>query len=573
MQLGKLTVVLCCVWVVTIFYGEMFAFWVPSSSCSWPQLLPATTSKVTHDVGDHVKVAVITDPQLMDHTSLALAPKSLALEIAQFYTDLYMRRSFLTSILPSKPDIILFLGDYFDGGPHLSDEEWQNSLSRFRHIFGLNHRGRFSDIPKYYISGNHDTGYSATLSRNPKVLDRYEKEFGSRNYHFTVGEVEFIAVDSQTLDGRKEGNLTSTTWDFVKNVSSDVAAKTRVLLTHIPLYRPDWTPCGSRRSSPIINQVCNGVIMLLFKRTLLRLSQSFPSTALYLCNILCILHLQRVSHASDQEVTYQNYLTEETSRLLLDLINPVLVLSGHDHDQCTVTHQTRRGHIKEHTLGTISWQQGNLYPSFMLLSATKNLILSNTSENVVSTRLCFLPMQTHIYIWYASLFILTVLALLLWPTHGLSVGGRYIGWLGSMWKAFISSDLFRGAGKEKDEEDENCEYEMVWDAEGSMHLVKKVLIKSNAVSSTDSESMARGNAVLRPVAKKNISQEASVSLEMNNADTHMEEGGMSVSQGRLNQSKRKLVWGRFVRTLRFLLAIAVVNLPLYMMFLAKDWID
>lgn len=30
----------------------------------------------------------------------------------------------------------------------------------------------------------------------------------------------------------------------------------RVLLTHIPLYRPDGTPCGKYRSSPIINQVC-----------------------------------------------------------------------------------------------------------------------------------------------------------------------------------------------------------------------------------------------------------------------------------------------------------------------------
>ncbi|KAI3964213.1 hypothetical protein MKX01_025023 [Papaver californicum] len=537
MQLGKLTVV-CCVWVVTIFYGEMFAFWLPSltTTCSWPQLPASTANKVTHGVSDHVKVAVIADPQLMDHTSLALAPNSLALEIAQFYTDLYMRRSFLTSILPFKPDIILFLGDYIDGGPHLSDEEWQKSLSRFRHIFGLNHRGRFSDIPKYYISGNHDNGYSATLSRNPKVLERYEKEFGSRNYRFSAGEVEFIAVDSQTLDGQKEGNLTSTTWDFVKNVSSDVVAKTRVLLTHIPLYRPDWTPCGSHRSSPIINQ--------------------------------------RVSRASDQEVTYQNYLTEETSRLLLDLINPVLVLSGHDHDQCTVTHQTRRGPIEEHTLGTISWQQGNLYPSFMLLSATKKLIPSNTSEDVVSTRLCFLPMQTHIYIWYASLFILTVLVLLLWPTHGLGVGGRYVGWLGSIWKAFISSDIFKGTSKEKDEEDENCEYEMVWDAEGSMHLVKKMSIKSNATSSADSELMARGNAVLRPVAKKNISQETSVSVEMmNNADTHMEERRTSVLPSRSNKSKTKLVCGRLVRTLRFLLAIAVVNLPLYMMFLAKDWID
>lgn len=59
----------------------------------------------------------------MDKTSLRLAPKSLALETAQFYTDLFMRRAFFSSILPFNPDMVLFLGDYFDGGPYLSDEE------------------------------------------------------------------------------------------------------------------------------------------------------------------------------------------------------------------------------------------------------------------------------------------------------------------------------------------------------------------------------------------------------------------------------------------------------------------
>ena len=61
--------------------------------------------------------------QLMDRTSLHLSPKSLALEIAQFYTDLFMRRAFLLSVLRFKPDVLLFLGDYFDGGPILSDNE------------------------------------------------------------------------------------------------------------------------------------------------------------------------------------------------------------------------------------------------------------------------------------------------------------------------------------------------------------------------------------------------------------------------------------------------------------------
>lgn len=59
----------------------------------------------------------------MDRTSLNLAPKSLILETVQFYTDIYMRRAMLASVMPFKPDMVLFLGDYFDGGPVLSDDE------------------------------------------------------------------------------------------------------------------------------------------------------------------------------------------------------------------------------------------------------------------------------------------------------------------------------------------------------------------------------------------------------------------------------------------------------------------
>lgn len=39
-------------------------------------------------------------------------------------------------------------------------------------------------------------------------------------------------------------------------------------------------------------------------------------------------------------------------------------------------------------------------------------------------------------------------------------------------RSVICSNIFRSGAKEKNE-DENCEYEMIWDAEGSMHLVKK----------------------------------------------------------------------------------------------------
>lgn len=121
MKLPELTAVLCLIWAVTLLYGEMVAFWMPSlSTCQWPHLHHHSRHNQTLD---YVKVAIVTDPQLMDRTSLRLPPKSLALELVQFYTDLFMRRAFLSSVMPLDPDVVLFLGDYFDGGPYLSDEE------------------------------------------------------------------------------------------------------------------------------------------------------------------------------------------------------------------------------------------------------------------------------------------------------------------------------------------------------------------------------------------------------------------------------------------------------------------
>ena len=51
-------------------------------------------------------------------------------------------------------------------------------------------------------------------------------------------------------------------WNFQYRIKSyifwyfvDVQLNPRVLLTHIPLYRQDWTSCGPHRGSPVINQV------------------------------------------------------------------------------------------------------------------------------------------------------------------------------------------------------------------------------------------------------------------------------------------------------------------------------
>lgn len=49
-------------------------------------------------------------------------------------------------------------------------------------------------------------------------------------------------------------------------------------------------------------------------------------------------------------------------------------------------------------------------------------------------------------------------------------------------RSLISCSIFGDVTKEKNE-DENCEYEMIWDAEGSMHLLKKTSNAPNKLSS------------------------------------------------------------------------------------------
>lgn len=35
-----------------------------------------------------------------------------------------------------------------------------------------------------------------------QIIKRYESGFGARNFRVTLGKVDFIAIDAQTLDGK-----------------------------------------------------------------------------------------------------------------------------------------------------------------------------------------------------------------------------------------------------------------------------------------------------------------------------------------------------------------------------------
>ncbi|RUS25986.1 hypothetical protein BC938DRAFT_471383, partial [Jimgerdemannia flammicorona] len=171
----------------------------------------------------------------------------------------------------------------------------------------------------------------------------------------------------------------------------------RILLTHVPLYRPDSTSCGPlRRMQNTINQ--------------------------------------GTGHQ------YQNLVTPELTTRILRTTRPNLVFSGDDHDYCEIRHYEEiekpgemGGRVQidavEVTVSTFSMAQGVRRPGYVLLSLFNPDTLKSSPEEPDRPReipempvdggtptfmhvLCLLPDQLVVYAGYGVMAGLTILAIL-----------------------------------------------------------------------------------------------------------------------------------------------------------------
>jgi hypothetical protein len=174
------------------------------------------------------------------------------------------------------------------------------------------------------------------------VVARFEREYGASNrvVNFT-GQHSVVFVNSQVLGGARVPELARAAQGFLDALDGGRSGSmgTRVLVSHIPLYRRRDTPCGPLRTSSASMRESNSYHMTLLK--------------------------------------YQNLLTQGPSDALLAATRPALVLSGHDHDHCDVVHRYRAVgeaagagacRVREASLGTFSFLQGNWFPSFALMT-------------------------------------------------------------------------------------------------------------------------------------------------------------------------------------------------------------
>jgi ethanolamine phosphate phosphodiesterase len=168
----------------------------------------------------------------------------------------------------------------------------------------------------------------------------------------------------------------------------DLRNENAILFTHIPLHRPGGSDCGPFR--------------------------------------------ERGTIRAGTGRGYQNMLSAELSRFILDKIRPVLVLryalhcrhaderspvsvrSGDDHDYCEYIHESHGRKIREVTVKSFSMAMGVRRPGFQLISIPED----GGEEGGHMDQLCLLPDQLRIYLTvYLSCLALTILILLVSPSR------------------------------------------------------------------------------------------------------------------------------------------------------------
>lgn len=354
-----LVVAMAAVWLALMHHLERKRFANAFSSCHWSGWEPWDSAGL--GARPH-RVAIVADPQIIDDYTYPGLPRLLQLVFRKF-TDNYLHQSYryLQSVLD--PDTTVFLGDLFDGGRDWDNATWTAEYDRFNRIFPLRtDRATFRGLP-----GNHDIGLQ---NISVATRARFAEHFGASNDCYVLGNHSFLQLD--TISYMHDDPAVHTeARTFVETVQSTLDPNfPRIVLTHVPFHRNSvLEPCGPGRES----------------------TKPFPLMYGY---------------------QYQTIIDFWASDKILRELNPVLVLSGDDHDYCDMTHldyeDPTRNLAREISCKSVSMTSGIKYPAYQLLSLhNPQDAVSPNSGKTYETRMCSLPTPYVNFKTYAFAYVLT----------------------------------------------------------------------------------------------------------------------------------------------------------------------
>ena len=333
----KLKIVLICFVTIllVLFFCEFFIYYVIILKCWWPSLSGHSLT---------VRAMVLADTHLLGRVKGHWFDK--------LRREWQMWRSFQTSVQLLSPNIVIVLGDLFDEGQWASDQDFEVYVNRFYDLFGVD-----SNIKLMVVVGNHDIGFHYWT--DSYLRRRFDLAFNTSDVHLfrTSNGVHFVSINSIALEGDK-CRLCVDAVNKIREIGKNLRTNnvSPIVLMHFPLYRESEQICTESDS------------------------------------------------ASDEEKTIKfrerlDCLSKESTTLVLNELNPRLVLTGHSHHSCVVTHRLGSKQIPEWTVASFSWRNKK-NPSFLL---------TTISSDNYSINKCFLPNETHIYCIYFFSFIFLIL--------------------------------------------------------------------------------------------------------------------------------------------------------------------
>ncbi|TYZ60974.1 hypothetical protein PybrP1_005329 [[Pythium] brassicae (nom. inval.)] len=353
----KVVVVLALV-VLVAQVGVFFLYAATSCQLPSPSISPADAEKV-----DELRVLVLSDIHILGKRRRSWLERA--------WIDWQVRMTALSAFQVHRPELVLVLGDQLDeGGLPTPQRDWEEYVARFKHV-----TSSLRSLKTLYLVGNHDTSFGRYMET--LEIARFERAFGPSNFVEYVGDHAFIGVNTMALDSDvTRADVKAQAEDFLASIDTEqlrasTAHGSVVLLTHLPLHRPDDMRCGDHRARE------SGHVTY--------------------------------EHPSFQYAAHHHVLSEALSARLLSTIAPDVVLSGHTHAWCEFA-----GHsdgVREFTVPALSWGQ-RPDPSYALLGLRSRRAASEHAavDGAMSAAVrCSVPNEHGVFALYA----LTVMGLVL----------------------------------------------------------------------------------------------------------------------------------------------------------------
>lgn len=282
-----------------------------------------------------------------------------------------MHRAFQTALTLHRPDVVFVLGDLFDEGQLVDDDQFDAYVQRFRRLFHVP-----PGIRLYGALGNHDVGFHYRM--NAARLRRFRRAVYTNpaNGLISVNAVNFVVVNSMAMEAdgctlcrgaeaalrrvaarlncRRPGADRPTTTELCRNESAGPPYSAPVLLQHFPTWRPSDAACTDRAGD-----------------------------------------------AQPLEVYRERWevLSERSTRWLAAELEPRAVFSGHSHRFCRT--RTLWG-ADEWTVNSFSWRNND----------DPHLLLAQFDAHAHAVEACAMPRESTVLAVYAWAAVLAVLSAL-----------------------------------------------------------------------------------------------------------------------------------------------------------------